>query len=115
VIAALAQSDGAAPALSVTDALWTGTDGRVTGSRDRTGLFRAQTPQGFRFDAILRAHQAATGHEADDVEVALAAGLNVAIVEGCERNMKLTHPGDFDRIEAMLKEDAMRKENGHGY
>lgn len=115
VIAALAQSDGAAPALSVTDALWTGTDGRVTGSRDRTGLFRAQTPQGFRFDAILRAHQAATGHEADDVEVALAAGLNVAIVEGCERNMKLTHPGDFDRIEAMLKEDSMRKENGHGY
>ena len=109
VVAALAQSDGAAPALAVTDALWTGAEGRVTGSRDRSGLYRAQTPQGFGFDAILRAHQSATGREADDVEVALAAGLNVAIVEGCERNMKLTHPGDFARVEAMLRED------GHGY
>lgn len=109
VVAALAQSDGAAPALAVTDALWTGSDGRVTGSRDRTGLYRAQTPQGFRFDAILRAHQTATGQEADDVEVALAAGLSVAIVEGCERNIKLTNPGDFARVEAMLREDA------HGY
>jgi 2-C-methyl-D-erythritol 4-phosphate cytidylyltransferase/2-C-methyl-D-erythritol 2,4-cyclodiphosphate synthase len=109
VMAALEHSDGAAPALAVTDALWTGAEGRVTGSRDRTGLYRAQTPQGFRFDAILRAHETATGYEADDVVVALAAGLHVAIVAGDERNMKLTHPDDFARVEALLKE------NGHGY
>ena len=104
VLAALADAPGAAPALAVTDALWTGADGRVTGSRDRSGLFRAQTPQGFEYDAILQAHQNAHGHEADDVEVALAFGLEVAIVAGCERNIKLTNPEDFARIEAMLKE-----------
>ncbi len=108
VMDALAHSDGAAPALAVTDALWTGAEGRVTGSRDRAGLYRAQTPQGFRFDAILRAHETATGREADDVEVALAAGLHVAIVTGDERNVKLTHPDDFARVEALLRE------NGHG-
>ena len=39
VLAALADAPGAAPALAVTDALWTGQDGRVTGSRDRQGLY----------------------------------------------------------------------------
>jgi 2-C-methyl-D-erythritol 4-phosphate cytidylyltransferase / 2-C-methyl-D-erythritol 2,4-cyclodiphosphate synthase len=106
VVAALAGSDGAAPALAVTDALWTGADGRVTGSRDRSGLYRAQTPQGFHYDAILQAHARARGTEADDVEVALAAGMSVAIVEGDERNVKLTVPADFDRIAALLKERA---------
>ncbi len=109
VVAALADAPGAAPALAVTDALWTGADGRVTGSRDRRGLFRAQTPQGFDYKAILHAHQRATGLEADDVEVALASGLEVAIVTGCERNIKLTNPEDFARIEALLKEKT------HGY
>ena len=104
VLAALADAPGAAPALAVTDALWTGQDGRVTGSRDRQGLYRAQTPQGFDYNAILRAHQNARGDEADDVEVALAFGLEVAIVAGCERNIKLTNPEDFARIEAMLRE-----------
>uniref|UniRef100_UPI003F6CB2E0 IspD/TarI family cytidylyltransferase n=1 Tax=Roseicyclus sp. TaxID=1914329 RepID=UPI003F6CB2E0 len=46
VIGALAQHQAAAPALAVTDALWRG-DAMVTGTVDRTGLWRAQTPQGF--------------------------------------------------------------------
>ena len=99
VIEALKQHDGAAPALPVTDALWRGTGGRVTGTATREGLFRAQTPQGFRFPAILLAHRAHTGEAADDVEVARAAGLDVAIVEGEEDNIKLTWPGDFARAE----------------
>jgi 2-C-methyl-D-erythritol 4-phosphate cytidylyltransferase/2-C-methyl-D-erythritol 2,4-cyclodiphosphate synthase len=97
VIAALATHPGAAPALAVTDALWTGGQGLVTGTRDRAGLYRAQTPQGFRFPAILHAHRAHPGGALDDVEVARAAGLDVAIVEGEEENIKLTFPGDFAR------------------
>lgn len=105
VLAALDTHDGAAPALTVTDALWRGTDGRVTGAQPRDGLYRAQTPQGFRLDAIRAAHAAHPGGAADDVEVALAAGLDVAVVEGEEQNIKLTHPQDFDRAARLLKLD----------
>lgn len=103
VLAALERNLGAAPALVVTDALWVGQGGLVAGTRDRAGLYRAQTPQGFHFDAILAAHRAFQGEAADDVEVARAAGIDVAIVEGEEDNLKLTYPGDFARAEAILK------------
>jgi 2-C-methyl-D-erythritol 4-phosphate cytidylyltransferase/2-C-methyl-D-erythritol 2,4-cyclodiphosphate synthase len=103
VIDALASSGAAAPALPVTDALWTGADGEVTGTRDRTGLFAAQTPQGFRFDAILAAHETATDAQAaDDVAIARASGLRVAIVEGNAENIKITTAADFDRAARIL-------------
>jgi 2-C-methyl-D-erythritol 4-phosphate cytidylyltransferase / 2-C-methyl-D-erythritol 2,4-cyclodiphosphate synthase len=103
VLDALEHGPAAAPAIAVTDALWTGKDGRVTGTRDRTGLYRAQTPQGFDFDTILAAHRAFRGEAADDVEVARAAGLEVQIVAGDEDNLKLTFAEDFARAGAILK------------
>lgn len=102
VIAALEGMKGAAPALPVTDALWRGAGGRVTGTAPREGLFRAQTPQGFDFAAILAAHRAHHGDAADDVEVARAAGIEVAIVLGEERNLKITTADDFARAETFL-------------
>ncbi len=99
---ALDFTPGAAPAVAVTDALWTGENDRVTGTRDRSGLFRAQTPQGFHFGAILAAHLSHPGGAADDVEVARAAGLDVAIVAGEEDNLKVTHPADFARAAKYL-------------
>ncbi|AWB48538.1 bifunctional 2-C-methyl-D-erythritol 4-phosphate cytidylyltransferase/2-C-methyl-D-erythritol 2,4-cyclodiphosphate synthase [Gemmobacter aquarius] len=115
VLAALATSPGAAPALAVTDALWRGTGGLVSGTQDRTQLYRAQTPQGFRFDAILQAHRALTGPAADDVEVARAAGIDVTIVEGDDSNIKLTFPADFARAKAILKDRSMTLRIGNGY
>ncbi|MBN9889044.1 bifunctional 2-C-methyl-D-erythritol 4-phosphate cytidylyltransferase/2-C-methyl-D-erythritol 2,4-cyclodiphosphate synthase [Salipiger abyssi] len=115
VVAALATHPGAAPALAVTDALWIGENGQVTGTRDRAGLYRAQTPQGFRYDAIAAAHATQTGAAADDVQVARAAGLDVAIVPGEERNLKITGPEDFARAETLLKGDAMDIRLGNGY
>ena len=115
VLAALDRQPGAAPALPVTDALWTGSDDLVTGSRDRDGLFRAQTPQGFHFDAILTAHRTFAGEAADDVAVARAYGLKVAIVAGDEANLKLTYPGDFARAEAILKGQSMEVRSGNGF
>ncbi len=100
--AALDHGPGAAPALAVTDALWRGAAGLVVGTQDRSALWRAQTPQGFCFDAILAAHRAHPGDAADDVEVARAAGLDVTIVEGDEDNIKLTFPGDFARAERII-------------
>lgn len=108
VIAALNISMGAAPALAVTDALWTGVEGHVTGTQDRHGLFRAQTPQGFHVDAIVAAHEAFEGTAADDVEVARAFGISVAIVAGDEDNLKITLPADFERAQRILE-----GRNGH--
>jgi 2-C-methyl-D-erythritol 4-phosphate cytidylyltransferase/2-C-methyl-D-erythritol 2,4-cyclodiphosphate synthase len=102
VLAALAAGPAAAPALAVTDALWRGEGGRVAGIVPRDGLYRAQTPQGFRFAAILAAHRAHGGEAADDVEVARAAGLDVAIVAGDEENLKITLPEDFARAGRLL-------------
>lgn len=121
VIAALTESKGAAPALAVSDALWHGLAGQVTGSADRTGLFRAQTPQGFHYPAILaahRTHRAHAGVAADDVEVARAAGIDVAIVAGDEDNLKITLPGDFARAERLaekLMETGMDIRVGTGF
>lgn len=115
VLTALQGHPGAAPALPVTDALWRGAEGLVAGTQDRSGLWRAQTPQGFRFAEILAAHRAHMGAAADDVEVARAAGLDVAIVEGDEANLKLTFAADFARAEAILKGRGMEVRLGNGY
>lgn len=115
LVAALDTHAGAAPALAVTDALWRGAAGLVAGTQDRAGLYRAQTPQAFRFAPILAAHLAHPGGALDDVEVARTAGLDVAIVEGEESNLKLTFPGDFARAEAALKGRAMDVRMGNGY
>ncbi len=101
VSAALATSQGAAPALAVTDALWRG-DGMVTALADRAGLFRAQTPQGFHTDIIRRAHADHRAAATDDVAVALTAGVDVAIVAGDEDNIKITHAADFARAERIM-------------
>ena len=115
LVAALDHHEGAAPALAVTDALWRGEAGLVAGTVDRSGLYRAQTPQAFRFAPILAAHLGHPGGALDDVEVARAAGLDVAIVEGEETNLKLTFPGDFARAEAILKGRNMDVRMGNGY
>jgi len=103
VLAALDHAPGAAPALPVTDALWRGSENAVAGTQDREGLYRAQTPQGFWFEAILAAYRAHPGDAADDVAVARSAGLPVAIVAGDEDNLKVTYPADFARAEAILR------------
>lgn len=114
VLGALDDADGAAPALPVTDALWRGT-GFVEGVQDRAGLWRAQTPQGFRTEAIRAAHAAYPGAAADDVEVARAAGLRVAIVAGCETLAKITGPEDHARMERAMADAAMDMRLGNGF
>ena len=99
VIAALGDAPGAIPALPVTDTLKRGLkDGRIGETVPRDGLWRAQTPQGFRFRDILDAHLAAQGGGlTDDAAVAERAGLAVAMVEGAEDNIKITTPRDLIR------------------
>ena len=101
VIDALADADGAVPGLPVADTIKRVEGGRITATPSRDGLWRAQTPQGFRFAAILEAHRAAAGGTfTDDAAVAEAAGLEVAMVRGDRRLEKITEPEDADAMRA---------------
>ncbi|RRH75827.1 bifunctional 2-C-methyl-D-erythritol 4-phosphate cytidylyltransferase/2-C-methyl-D-erythritol 2,4-cyclodiphosphate synthase [Falsigemmobacter faecalis] len=112
---ALLRGPGAAPALAVTDSLWRGRDGEVSGTERRDGLFRAQTPQAFRYEAICAAHAGHPGGATDDVQVARDAGLTIAIVDGDEDNLKLTWPEDFARARRILKGRDMDIRMGNGF
>lgn len=93
--------DGACPALPQVDSLRRGAGGRFSGSVDRDGLWRVQTPQAFRYPALLAAHRSAAPGATDDVAIALAAGLSIAITPGDERAFKVTEPDDFAKAGAM--------------
>jgi 2-C-methyl-D-erythritol 4-phosphate cytidylyltransferase/2-C-methyl-D-erythritol 2,4-cyclodiphosphate synthase len=112
---ALANASGAIVAVPVADTIKRGTDGRITGTVDRAGLWRAQTPQGFRFAEILAAHRAAAGAElSDDAAVAERAGLAVALVQGSEMNTKLTSDDDLRRA-ALLAAATAETRVGTGF
>lgn len=97
LVAALAVQPGAIPVLPVVDSL-AEAEGDLMGSpARREALRRVQTPQAFRFADILAAHRGWQGaaDAGDDAQVARAAGLAVALVEGDERLHKLTYASDF--------------------
>ncbi len=103
VIAALDEAPAAIAAVPVSDTLKRGSDGRVLGTLERSGLWRAQTPQGFSFAAILGAHRAAAGEAlTDDAAVAERAGLAVKLVPASEENFKVTTEEDFRRAERLF-------------
>lgn len=104
VLDALAGVSGALPVLPVVDTLKRGIDGMVGETVSRDGLWRAQTPQCFRYPEILAVHRAAADGPAatDDAALAERAGLSVALVEGSEDAAKLTTADDLARAEARL-------------
>lgn len=102
VLAALQRGPGAIAAVPLADTLKrAGPGGRIETTLDRAGLWRAQTPQGFHFREILRAHEQAlaAGREdlTDDAAVAEWAHIPVALVDGGEANVKLTTTEDLAR------------------
>ena len=109
---ALAGHDGALPALAVSDSLKRAPPGSAVtaGAVPREGLWRAQTPQGFRYPAILDAHRAAAGSAlTDDAAVAEKAKLSVALTPGDEDNLKITTERDFARAERILATQGERE------
>ena len=102
-LAALDHAAGAIPALPIADTVKRAEDGLIAETLDRTRLFRAQTPQTFRYADILAAHRAAAGGElTDDAAVAEASGLAVALVAGTENNFKVTNETDLLRAQRLL-------------
>lgn len=115
---ALQSHIGAIAALPVADSLKRGAD-CIEDDVDRTGLWRAQTPQAFRFKDILSAHlnAAADGRDdfTDDAGVARAYGHDVAFVRGDETIFKVTEPQDFARAEAHIMQHLNDTRTGQGF
>ena len=109
-----AGADGALPMVAASDTLRRkGPDGRWT-LVPRDNLYRAQTPQGFVYDKILKAHRDHAGEDVtDDVALAELAGLRVEMVEGEEKNIKVTRKEDFALAESLLGSSDVR--SGTGY
>jgi len=95
-------ADAAVPLLAVADTLKrTGQGHWQTVPRDN--LFRAQTPQAFRFKKILAAHRShARTAVTDDMALAELAGITISAVPGEDSNFKITQPEDFQLAEQML-------------
>ncbi len=108
VLGALDEHAGAIPALRVVDTLKRGRDANdrrepvIAETVPRDGLWRAQTPQGFRFTDIISAHETfAAQCLTDDAAIAEAAGMDVALVSGDEGNIKVTTADDIVRAAEM--------------
>lgn len=111
-------NDGAIAALPVHDTIKRASGEAIDSTVPRDDLWRAQTPQGFRFDKILAAHRGAEGQSlTDDAAVAEAAGLTVRLVAGSPDNMKITQADDFGMAELILgrKKSNMEYRTGHGF
>lgn len=105
VLRALETADGAAPIAPQTDSVrQIDAQGRIIGFPERAHLARVQTPQGFRYAAIMAAYRAwAPARTAsDDLEIAAAAGLSLVATPGSARLHKITYPEDFAIMEALL-------------
>ncbi len=105
VIDGLALAPGVIAALPVTDTIKRAAGGEtlIQGTVERRDLWRAQTPQAFRFADILAAHRAAAAADlTDDAAVAAQAGLKVMMVPGSEENMKITTEDDLRRAARSL-------------
>jgi 2-C-methyl-D-erythritol 4-phosphate cytidylyltransferase/2-C-methyl-D-erythritol 2,4-cyclodiphosphate synthase len=91
---------GAIPAVPVADTLKRADGHAIEATVPRKNLYRAQTPQAFRFDTLLALHRAAEVFEAtDDAWLLEQAGHSVKLVAGHEENIKLTYPADAARLE----------------
>jgi 2-C-methyl-D-erythritol 4-phosphate cytidylyltransferase/2-C-methyl-D-erythritol 2,4-cyclodiphosphate synthase len=110
-----AGADAAVPLVPVADTLRRKEDGKWV-SVTREGLLRAQTPQAFRFEKILKAHRDhKTLATTDDMALAELAGLDVVVVPGEESNMKVTTPKDLSMAEQLLSARLGDSRTGFGY
>jgi 2-C-methyl-D-erythritol 4-phosphate cytidylyltransferase / 2-C-methyl-D-erythritol 2,4-cyclodiphosphate synthase len=100
---AAAEHGAAIPVVPVTDSVKRAGDRGLVGSVDRTGLVRAQTPQGARRELLLAAFEAAGGTSFTDEAALLEAnGVPVAMVAGEALNLKVTEPDDLEIVRAVL-------------
>ncbi|CAB4632818.1 unannotated protein [freshwater metagenome] len=93
---------GVIPALAVVDTIKKYRGDLVEDTIDRAELIRAQTPQGFPTDLLVKAHVAATSDYTDDAALVQAFGGTIMMVQGEEQAMKITTPADLETAQGYL-------------
>ena len=121
VIAALDTAPAVVTGLGVPDTLKRCRQGIIEETIDRTDIWRAQTPQGFHFSEILKAHEKIHYSDpihanlTDDSMVIEKYGLPVALVEGSDDNFKITTERDLLRAEVILQRGRQENHVGWGF
>lgn len=86
--------------------------GDVVRTVDRSRLYAIQTPQVFRRDLLVRAHEEVSADMTDDAAMLETIGLPVTIFPGARLNVKITTPEDIGLVEALLESEAARSARG---
>ena len=110
VIAEAREKGAAILAVPVKDTVKRGMDGCVEETLERESLWAVQTPQGFRTDWIKTAYEKARRDGycgTDDAALVERCGYRVTIVEGEERNVKITSPEDLEWAEFLVKKEGL--------
>jgi 2-C-methyl-D-erythritol 4-phosphate cytidylyltransferase len=98
--------DAVCPALPLADTIKETEGDHIVRTLDRSRLVAAQTPQGFRADVYRRAHERALADNfdgTDDTVLVERIGVEVKIIGGDDRNMKITTAHDVAVAEALLR------------
>ncbi len=111
---ALERVDALGVAVPTADTIVVVADGVMTQIPRRDSLLRCQTPQAFRLSVIARAHELALAdpdyEPTDDCGVVLRylPDVPVHVVQGSERNLKITYPRDLAIARVLLDEEQSR-------
>ena len=100
--------DGAMPVISVKDTVYQSSDGIKIGQLlKRSELFAGQAPESFKFKEYYRIHNEVSdkeiGSTAGSSEIAYRHGMEIIMVKGSERNLKITTVEDLETFESILK------------
>ncbi len=103
------EDDGAMPVISVKDTIYQSKDGKsIDKLLKRSELFAGQAPESFDFKKYLDIHKSVSDDEiaatAGSSEIAYRHGMKVRLVEGSERNFKITTIEDLETFETIVKE-----------
>ncbi len=107
LIDGLGELDGVVPAVAVKDTVKEVRENLVVKTLNRRVLYNIQTPQLFRYKALINAYlslQKSSGSFTDDSQVVEAHGGRIGVVEGDYRNIKITTPEDLKIAELFLEE-----------
>jgi len=103
VLAAARETGASCCAVPAHDTVKEVEGGRVVRTIDRSRLWLALTPQAFRYDLLFEAHRRSEGRATDDAALVEALGVEVRVVPGSPRNIKVTTAEDLALVEALLR------------
>ena len=106
---AASESGAAVCAVPVTDTIKiVSDDGAVLDTPPRDALWQVQTPQIFRYETLMKAHDECNGDFTDDAAMVESLGVGVRVFMGSYRNMKVTTPEDLSVVETLMRSPGRR-------